>query len=143
MEFKGYQLVEPDFTGSLFANGVDSGVSVSILCWLVDTMAARKELQVLPVSLELIVANYVGPYPCMALHYLDPNATEDVSPLVEAWSEELVNGAGFNAYFDYVTTHSARIAEFVQHFQAMCDAYYAQRPGNSATTLPSPRPSVT
>jgi hypothetical protein len=126
MESKGYQLVEPPFAEAFAITQVDTRIYVSVLCWLVDTIGARQELQGLPISLELIVATYTGSYPCMALHYQDPDSTADVSPLVEMWSEELVNGASFSTYFDYVTTHSNRITEFIQHYQAACEAYHAR-----------------
>lgn len=49
MEANGYQLIEPTFTGALFSSKVDTGVYVSILCWLVDTIGARQELRDIPV----------------------------------------------------------------------------------------------
>jgi hypothetical protein len=63
---------------------------VSILCWLVDTIGAREELQALWVTLDFIVASYVVPYPCLALHY--PDATTGETPGVASGCEELLNG---------------------------------------------------
>jgi hypothetical protein len=136
MEVNGYQLIEPDFAGTLSSSNVDAGVYISILCWLVDTIGARPEMQALPVSLELMVASYLGPYPCMALRYQDPAATEDLSHQVEAWSQELVRAGNFRAYFDYITTHSARIKEFAQHYQAEVEAYYTLTANRPVTPRP-------
>lgn len=137
MKANGYHLIEPAFTGALSSSNVDTGVYVSILCWLVDTLGARQELQALSVSLELVVACYMGPYPCMALRYQDPAATEDLSSQVEAWSQELVRASNFGAYIDYVTTHSARIQEFRQRYQAEVDVYYTRTVSQPVTPEPN------
>ena len=138
MESKAYTLIEADYIGEMLLGINDVTIQASILCWVVDTVAARQEMQALPVLLELIVASYVGPYPCMALHYEDPTypAYEELYSLVETWSEELVKSASFGSYADYVAKHGDRIKAFMQHYQAEVDAYDTLEPRRPVKPLP-------
>lgn len=119
---KGYQLIEPSFARPMpmQANGLYT--TCSMLCWIADSLTIRGDLTAMRVTLEVIVANYSGPYPCLALGYVAKDAV-DVSAHVERLCLAFVEEARFESYLRYLADKKPRIDALYDELLTYEDSY--------------------
>lgn len=109
---KGYQLVEDEFT-SVIVNYPAENLSSIVLAWFVDLLRREPAIVSLPVEIELIVAQYVSTYPCIAVHYLTPNP-EDIEPLILSLLATYPDSRTFGEFHQFVLTHAEELTAFQQ-----------------------------
>lgn len=80
----GYWLIEPEATAILMANPAYHGFAEIFLGWIAGEVSERLDLPSKSIRLEVIEANYQGPYPCLAAsgELADPAAAE-IEPVIQ------------------------------------------------------------
>lgn len=109
---KSYQLVENEFTSAL-VNYPDEHLPSLVLAWFVDLLRREPAIASLPVELEVIMAQYVSKYPCIAVHYLTPDAA-DIEPLILSLLATYRDSRTFGEFHQFLLTHSAELTAFRQ-----------------------------
>ena len=116
MKEKSYTLVGPDFAATMSINSFDIGIYISTLCWVVDTIMGLDYIKKMPIAVELITAEYMGPFPSIAIYYED-KSFKNMHDEIEALSEKIFHDSDFKQYFDYVANNRDRIAKAVKAYQ--------------------------
>lgn len=109
---KGYQLVEDEFTSAI-VNYPTAHLSSTVLAWFVDLLRREPTIARLPVEIDLIVAQYVSKYPCIAVHYLTPSP-EDIEPLILSLLASYPDSRTFGEFHQFVLTHAEELTAFQQ-----------------------------
>jgi hypothetical protein len=118
----GYQLIEPSFARPMPMQASGLYATCSMLCWIADTLTTQGDLTAMRVTLEVIVANYSGPYPCLALAYVEKDAV-DVSAHVEQLCLAFVEEAHFNSYLRYLADQKPRIDALYEELLTHAEGY--------------------
>lgn len=118
----GYQLIEPSFVRPMPMQASGLYATCSMLCWIADTLTAQADLPTMRVTLEVIVANYSGPYPCLDLAYVEKDAV-DVSAHVERLCLAFVEEARFDSYLRYLADNKPRIDALYEELLTYEDRY--------------------
>lgn len=119
---KGYQLIEPSFVRPMPMQASGLYATCSMLCWIADTLTTQADLTAMRVTLEIIIANYSGPYPCLALAYAEKDAV-DVSAHVERLCLAFVEEARFDSYLRYLADRKPRIDALYEELLTYADGY--------------------
>jgi hypothetical protein len=107
---KGYQLVENEFTSAL-VNYPDARLSSLVSAWFVNLLRREPAIAGLPVEIEVIMAQYVSKYPCIAVHYLTPDAA-DIEPLILSLLASYRDSRTFGEFHQFLLTHSEELTTF-------------------------------
>lgn len=114
MKAKGYQLIETDLTGWVVSLG--RSVAIATLCWIVDTLKSNEPVRSWPVEVELINAEYMNKYPCVAVHYLDADV-RDIGPQLEAMIDTLFREGSHIDFLRYCDSSRDRIQQAITAFE--------------------------
>jgi hypothetical protein len=112
---KGYQLVEDDFTSAII-HYPDEHLPSMILAWFVELLRQEPALASLPIEIELLVVQYASKYPCVAVHYLDPEQA-DVEPLIRSLLATYHENRTFGQFHQFLLTHHEEITAFRKKFE--------------------------
>jgi hypothetical protein len=112
---KGYQLVEDDFTTAI-VNYPAEHLPGMVLAWFVDLLRREPAIAGLPVEIELITAQYVSKYPCIAIHYLTPNS-DDIEPLILSLLATYRESRTFGEFHQFLLTHAVELTACKQKFE--------------------------
>ena len=115
MEPKGYQLIETELTGWVLK--LDDAVAIATLCWVVDTLKETEPIQSWPIEVELITAQFMGKYPCIAVHYTDTNFT-DVGRDLESLVDLLFKEGKHLDFLSYCLNSNARVKQAIANYEA-------------------------
>lgn len=97
---KGYQIIDAAGLKRLLAVTTSFDLTIALLSWLVELLHGELRERLTGVEIEIIRAEYYGPYPAIGIHY-PMQDTNDVGPLVETTIEELLKQrpvADFSAF---------------------------------------------
>jgi len=112
---KGYQLIEGNSTSDILQYYPDVQMASAVLCWFVALLRQEPTLASLPIEIELIVANYVGKYPCIGVHYRDPNL-HDVEPFILSCLALYRDSKPFGDFHQYLLEHEEEVSAFKKRF---------------------------
>jgi hypothetical protein len=112
---KGYQLVEDEFTSAI-VNYPAVHLSSTVLAWFVDLLRREPAIARLPVEIDLIVAQYVSKYPCIAVHYLTLSP-EDIEPLILSLLATYRDSRTIGEFHQFVRTHAEELTAFQQKLE--------------------------
>lgn len=98
---KGYQLIELALLDRLLATPSAATITVALLSWLVEAIRNELDGQLIAVELEVIRAEYLGPYPVIGVHYVNADAP-DLGPLIEATATRLLQTKAVSEFVAFV-----------------------------------------
>lgn len=110
---KTYQIVEPVVLSELLGEPRAFEVTIALLSWLVDLTNKELKDQLQGAEVEVIRAEYHGPYPAIGVCYESATAS-DLGPLVEATIARMLRDRAAQDFVDFlgrVTTDWRREAE--------------------------------
>jgi hypothetical protein len=113
---KGYQLVEDDFTSAIVRDYPDKYSAGLVLAWFVELLRQESALTGLPIEIELIAAEYVSIYPCIGVHYLEPEL-DDVAPLILSLLAQYSDRYSFGEFHRFLLTHRETASVLRQKFE--------------------------
>lgn len=114
---KGYQLIEDDFTSEIVRSYPNEQMASAVLYWLVALLRQEPLLASLPIDIELIVANYVGKYPCIGVHYHQVDFDVDqVEPLILSLMRSYRENRSFGEFHQYLVSHQEEVSAFRKQF---------------------------
>lgn len=119
----GYQLVEDDFTSELLQLYPDMHVASALMSWVVERLRCEPVLAGYPIKIELVVAQYLGKYPCLAVQYLNTQVA-DVEPLVLSLLADyharspMTEWQRSAAFQRFLRSHRESVRAFCQRFDA-------------------------
>ena len=89
----GYQLIEPTDLPQLcrlYSEPKYFTFAVAIFYWLAEQLSVELKDQLSDAQITVIKAEYLGAYPCLAIHYNHPEEAQDLASLVEAAIKRLL-----------------------------------------------------
>lgn len=101
----GYQLLEellPPQIDRLCAHPKYFTFAVVILSWLAEQLTAELKEQLIDAQITVIKAEYLGAYPCLAIHYDHPAEAQDLAPLVKAAIKRLFENRSALEFMDFI-----------------------------------------
>lgn len=101
----GYQLIEPTDLPQLdrlCAHPKYFTFAVAILSWLAEQITAELKEQFADAQITVIKAEYLGAYPCLAIHYDHPAEAQDLAPLVKAAIKQLLENRSALELMDFI-----------------------------------------
>ncbi|HEX8330870.1 MAG TPA: hypothetical protein VF629_25285 [Hymenobacter sp.] len=115
MKLESYTLLETYFDG-IWSKDFNSDTHVSILCWICDTVMALDYIKEMPIEVDVIIACYVGPFPCASIYYED-KSFRNVYDEIEALCYKIYKEYGFKHFYDYVANNSDRINKKIKELK--------------------------
>jgi hypothetical protein len=97
----------------------------------VAALNADEEMPQLPIEFELIIAQYVNPYPCIGACYLDPASPDLESTIIEKISELLLR-SDMLVLTRYLAENKESIHHFNETLRIRNEEYFAGRAGTNS-----------
>lgn len=101
----GYQLLDklvPPQLDRLCAHPKYFTFAVAILSWLAEQLTVELKEQLVDAQITVIKAEYLGAYPCLAIHYDHPAEAQDLAPLVKAGIKGLLENRSILDLMDFI-----------------------------------------
>ena len=109
---KKYQLIEPDFLYKL-----DSKITVfelGMISFFVDLLKKETSILSLPISIDLVIANYTGNYPVIGVHYEDETII-DVEAIISELLKKYMSNHSLTSFYDYLVQNQDKLFRDIEN----------------------------
>lgn len=103
---KGYQLIEPEFLFKI--NRELSIVDLGIISFLVDNLRKENTITLLPISIDVVIANYTGNYPVIGVHYED-ETVDNVEPIITELIRNYMSKYSLENFYEYLVLNQVKL----------------------------------
>ena len=97
----GYELIEPEGLARLLAL-TDPTCTVALLHWMASEIIEELGDELGGAELVVVRADYMGPYPCLAVRHVQARGASNLAPAVEAIAQRLCRAAPLSRFLRFL-----------------------------------------